>query len=102
MGKDRYVRVSFEDSYDSLYLLGNSKILVSRKELCVRKIIGRGKEVETYPLSSNLTFKWLLEVVGALAFFGLSVQGCSQPGARNDIQMEAPEAVATSAGGFWS
>lgn len=34
-------------------------------------------------------------------FFGLTVQGLSQPGTRNDIQMGAPEAVDTSAGGFW-
>lgn len=51
--------------------------------------------METYPLSSNLTLKCLLEAIGALSLFGLSVQGRSQPGARNGIQMEAPEAVDT-------
>lgn len=70
MGKDRNVKGSFEDSYDSLHLLGNSKTLVSRKGPCLRLVIGRRKVVETYPSSSNLTLKWLLEAIGALVLFG--------------------------------
>lgn len=72
MGKDRNVKGSFEDSYDSLHLLGNSKgnSLVSRKGPCLRLVIGRRKVVETYPSSSNLTHKWLLEAIGALVLFG--------------------------------